>query len=125
MATKKSGFFDSEARTYADIARTLFIPPKDGYTDVFARHPYVYLTEAADDVCYRVIDLEDAHRLHIVSLEKFMSLFLPFFEKENDYNGIDYVNKKLSNINDDNQKVQFIRAKWIGLMVQKLSGAFM
>ena len=85
----------------------------------------MYLTEAADDVCYRVIDLEDAHRLRIVSLERFMNLFLPFFETEKEYNGIDYVKKKLSNINDDNQKVQFIRAKWIGLMVEKLSHAFL
>ncbi len=34
-------------------------------------NPFVYLTEAADDICYRVIDLEDAHRLHIISLETF------------------------------------------------------
>jgi dGTPase len=54
-----------------------------------------------------------------------MSLFLPFFETEKGYNGIDYVMKKLNNINDDNQKVQFIRAKWIGLMVEKLSRIFL
>ena len=124
MATKKSGFFDSEMTTYKEIASNLSIPAKEGYSKVYARHPFVYLTEAADDICYRVIDLEDAHRLHILSIEKFMSLFLPFFEREEGYNGIDYVNKKLSGINDDNQKVQFIRAKWIGLMVQKLSKLF-
>ncbi|MEI8278216.1 MAG: deoxyguanosinetriphosphate triphosphohydrolase [Bacteroidota bacterium] len=124
ISTKKSGFFDSEISTYEDIATTMGIPKKEGYRHVYARHPFVYLTEAADDICYRVIDLEDAHRLHIVSLDQIRALFMPFFEKENDYNSLSYVEKKLNNINDDNQKVQFIRAKWIGLMIEKLSRIF-
>lgn len=126
ISTKKSGFFDSELNIFEAIANTLGIPKKDGYEQVYARHPFVYLTEAADDICYRVIDLEDAHRLHIVSLEKIKELFYPFFEQEdNPYNRVDYVEKKVDGLNDDNQKVQFIRAKWIGLMVTKLSNAFM
>ncbi len=125
IATKKSGFFDSEANTYKEIADTLGIPKRDGFRQVYTRHPFVYLTEAADDICYRIIDMEDAHRLHIVSYEKLCNLFLPFFEQETGYNGIDYVHKKLGNISDDNQKVQFIRAKWIGLMVGKLTQAFL
>ncbi len=125
VATKKSGFFDSEMSTYDEIATTLGIPRKEGFAHVYARHPFVYLTEAADDICYRVIDLEDAHRLHIVSLEKIKALFLPFFDGGTEYNALSYVEKKLANINDDNQKVQFIRAKWIGLMIEKLSGIFM
>ncbi|RYD56821.1 MAG: deoxyguanosinetriphosphate triphosphohydrolase [Sphingobacteriales bacterium] len=125
IATKKSGFFDSELGIYRDIAATMDIPKKDGYNDVYARHPFVFLTEAADDICYRVIDLEDAHRLHIVSFDKIKELFYPFFAKESGYNGLEYVERKIANINDDNQKVQFIRAKWIGLMVEKLSKVFL
>ena len=86
----------------------------------------MYLTEAADDICYRVIDLEDAHRLHIISLETFMDMFLPFFENETEvYKTRAYIEKKLANINDDNQKVQYIRARWIGLMIDKMSDIFM
>ncbi len=125
IATKKSGFFDSEIATFEKMATSLGIPKKEGYKMVYVRHPFVYLTEAADDICYRVIDLEDAHRLKIVSLETFMDLFLPFFDEEEGYNSKDYVLKTLNNINDDNQKVQFIRARWIGLMVHKLSEIFM
>ena len=125
IATKKSGFFDSELSTYEEIAATLGIPKKEGYEHVYARHPFVYLVEAADDICYRVIDLEDAHRLKIVSLDKIRELFLPFFEGEADYNALSYIERKLANINDDNQKVQYIRARWIGLMIEKLSGIFM
>lgn len=124
IATKKSGFFDSELATYQHIANTLQIPGKEGYTYVYARHPFVYLTEAADDICYRVIDLEDAHRLQIISLGTFMDMFLPFFENEKDYNSLAYIEKKIANINDDNQKVQYIRARWIGLMIEKISAIF-
>jgi dGTPase len=125
IARKKSGFFDSEKNVYGKIATQLGIPKIAGYDSVYARHPFVYLTEAADDICYRVIDLEDAHRLHIVSLEKFMELFLPFFDRETEFNSRNYLQKKLDAIQDDNQKVQYIRARWIGLMVGKLSAIFM
>lgn len=125
IATKKSGWFDSEINTYADIADQLEIPAHPQFEGVYARHPFVYLTEAADDICYRVIDMEDAHRLHIVSYEKIRELFLPFFEDEKEYNSISYIEQKLNKINDDNQKVQYIRARWIGLMIDRLSTAFL
>ncbi|HXS37464.1 MAG TPA: deoxyguanosinetriphosphate triphosphohydrolase [Flavipsychrobacter sp.] len=124
IATKKSGFFNSEIETFANIAKALEIPKKDGYENVYARHPFVYLTEAADDICYRIIDMEDAHRLQIVSLDQIKELFLPFFANDTGYNALAYVEKKLNDINDDNQKVQYIRARWIGLMIEKLSNIF-
>lgn len=126
IATKKSGFFDTEQHIYSTIAATLGIPTQPGYTNVYARHPFVYLVEAADDICYRVIDLEDAHRLHIITTQTFMDMFLPFFDHEpTGYNSRSYVDKKLAAITDDNQKVQYIRAKWIGLMTSKLAHIFM
>jgi dGTPase len=126
ISTKKSGFFNSEIATYTGIADALQIPKKHSFEHVYARHPFVYLTEAADDICYRVIDLEDAHRLHILSLEKFMEMFLPFFENDtNPYSTRGYIEGKLAKINDDNQKVQYVRARWIGLMIEKLADIFM
>src|SRR6201996_424815 len=85
LVTKKSGYFDSEVETYKAIARELGIPQKGGDRNVFARHPYVYIVEAADDICYRVIDFEDAHRLNIISIERIGELFLSFFENETGY----------------------------------------
>ena len=123
ISFKKSGFFDTEIKTYANIAQTLGIPQID--ENVFARHPFVYLVEAADDICYRVIDLEDAHRLGIISLDTFKSLLLPFFENTEEYNGRDKIEEKLFRINDPNQQAQFIRANWIGLMIGKMAELFM
>jgi dGTPase len=124
IATRKSGFFDSEQATYQAIAEALQIARQPGFENVYARHPFVFLVEAADDICYRVIDLEDAHRLGIVALRTIEDLFLPFFSDVVGYNSADYVRRKLGEINDDNQKVQFIRAKWIGLMVGRLTEVF-
>lgn len=125
IATKKSGFFDSEVATYQQIAVSFNIPEHPNFTGVYARHPFVYLTEAADDICYRVMDLEDAHRLNLINLSTFQELFLPFFERETGYNHVDTIHEKLVKIKDDNQKVQYIRARWIGLMISKLSQAFL
>jgi dGTPase len=54
-----------------------------------------------------------------------MDMFLPFFDNGKDYNSRAYLEQKLSRINDDNQKVQYIRARWIGLMIGKLATLFM
>ncbi|MBS1645209.1 MAG: dNTP triphosphohydrolase [Bacteroidetes bacterium] len=125
IATKKSGFFDSEKEEFRTMAATLGMLTLPGYESVFARHPFVYLVEAADDICYRVIDLEDAHRLGICTLQKFKELFLPFFEQESGYDSLAQLEATLSRIRDENQQVQYIRARWIGLMVAKLKDCFL
>jgi dGTPase len=125
LYTKKSGFFASESATYSTIAEALGIPRLQPDAQVYARHPFVYLVEAADDICYRVIDFEDAHRLRIVPLEKLMDLFLAFFEQEQGYDAVENVRRRCHEIVDDNQKVQFLRAKLINLLVQRVTAIFM
>jgi dGTPase len=125
LATKKSGFFDSEIGTYRQIATALGIPEADPARNVFARHPYVYLVEAADDICYRIIDFEDAHRLNIISIDTIRELFLSFFDEETGYDARDRVEKIFLDINDDNQKVQFLRAKLINLLILRVRDIFM
>jgi dGTPase len=125
LVTKKSGFFDSEIGTYAAIAGALGIPRLSPERNVFARHPFVYLVEAADDICYRIIDFEDAHRLHIISIDTLRELFLSFFDYEQGYDARDRVEKVLRDINDDNQKVQFLRAKLINLLIFRVRDIFM
>jgi dGTPase len=125
LATKKSGFFDSETETYQAIAAELGIPRLDPDKHMYARHPFVYLVEAADDICYRVIDFEDAHRLNIISIDTIKDLFLSFFDHEEGYDARDRVEKVFHEINDDNQKVQFLRAKLINLLIHRVRDVFM
>jgi dGTPase len=125
LATKKSGYFDSEIGTYQAIAAELGIPRLDPDKHIYARHPFVYLVEAADDICYRIIDFEDAHRLNIISIDTIKELFLSFFDNEEGYDARDKVEKVFHDINDDNQKVQFLRAKLINLLIYRVRDIFM
>ncbi len=124
IGTKKSGFFDSEIETYRKVATELDITVLDDETNTFARHPFVYLMEAADDICYRIIDLEDAHRLRILTVQQVMDLLLPFWK--NDEKTYNYLkNNKLPRIIDNNEKLSFLRAMLINLLTQKCTEIFM
>ena len=125
LVTKKSGFFDSEIETYKHIAKELGIPRLDASKNIFARHPFVYLVEAADDICYRIIDFEDAHRLNIISIDTIKELFLQFFNNETGYDARERVEQIFNDINDHNQRVQFLRAKLINLLINRVTNVFM
>lgn len=125
LVTKKSGFFDSEWNTYQEIAEQLEIPALDDSRSVYARHPFVFLVEAADDICYRVIDFEDAHRLNIISIEKIKELFLAFFDEGEGYDARAAVEQTLDKIKDANQKVQYLRARVINFLIQRVQEVFM
>ena len=80
----------------------------------YARHTWVYLVEAADDICYEIMDLEDAHKLKILSYEETAELLLSFFD--------DATREKIQQriidegLTDDNEKVVYMRACAIGLL---------
>lgn len=122
VATKKSGFFDSEISYYQQIAERLEIHKIDEPKQIYARHPFVFLVEAADDICYRIIDLEDAHRLHIISTQEALALLLPFFEGEEVYG---YLQKKIPEIEDNQQKLSLLRAMLINQLTNKCADVFM
>lgn len=122
ISTKKSGFFDAEISYYEDIVSELGISTIDGLTNTYARHPYVFLVEAADDICYRIIDLEDAFRLNIISIEQAKALLLPLFEGEPEEN---YIHRKIEEIDDEKQQLSLLRAMLINLLTKKCTEVFM
>lgn len=117
---KKYGYFDSEKNTYLSIARQLGIIQEQQNPMVFVRHPLVYLVEAADDICYNIIDLEDAHRLNILSHETVRDLMLALFEgkerKEIEHN--------LDGIDDENDRIAYLRGKSIHTLIMACSKVF-
>ncbi len=112
----KFGFFCSERENYQKIADELGISciSKPGEPLRYVRHPLVYLVEAADDICYEIMDLEDAHKLKILSYEEIAHLLLDFFD-ETEQNRI---LKRIEDegLTDDNEKVVYLRARVIGLL---------
>ena len=85
LAGKKAkfGFFASETEDYRKIADELGIPYtfEDGALHA-VRHPFVYLVEAADDICYEIMDIEDAFKLRLLSNEETQTLLLNFFDEK-------------------------------------------
>ena len=73
---QKFGFFDSEKADFNKIAAELGIPRLPGNPDRYARHPLVYLVEAADDICYALIDLEDGLEMELLEYAEVESLLL-------------------------------------------------
>lgn len=78
----KFGFFCSETETFRRIADELGLVclSREEEPLRYVRHPLVYLVEAADDICYQVMDMEDAHKLKLVSTEEVRQLFLVFLK---------------------------------------------
>jgi len=115
--TKKYGFFQAEKQTFINIAEELGLEKVADEPLVYKRHPLVYLVEAADDICYNIIDLEDAHRLNILSYEEVEALLAPLSYSEN-------LPKRLAEIEDKDAKVGFLRARAISAMVRACSDVF-
>ncbi len=117
---KKYGFFRQEEATYRQLAHALSIPEiGDG---VFARHPLVYLVEAADDVCYQFMDIEDAHKLKILSTAETQQLFLNFFE--GNLSEIDKMKSVCNDVSDVNEQIAYLRARVITLLVRQVTEIF-
>lgn len=114
----KFGFFESEEPLYRRIAAELGIPELE--PGRFARHPLVYLMEAADDICYQIMDIEDAHRLTILSLDEVASLFLGFFGEEDAAR----MRRGMGHLDDPNEKVGYLRSNVIGALVGDCARVF-
>lgn len=114
----KFGYFESEEPVWRAIACELGIP--ELRPGLFARHPLVYIMEAADDICYQIMDLEDAHKLKIVSHEEVASLFLSFF----DTSRADQMRKTMMRLDDPNERVAYLRSNVIGALVEDCARVF-
>ena len=120
----KFGFFHSEKDIYRKIADELGINclSEPGEPLKFARHPLVYLVEAADDICYEIMDLEDAHKLKILTFDETLQLMLNFFGDEAQQHILQRISDE--GLTDDNEKVVYLRACVIGLLEKECARAF-
>ncbi|AKK75052.1 deoxyguanosinetriphosphate triphosphohydrolase [Chryseobacterium gallinarum] len=114
---KKFGFFQNEKDIFLEIAQGTQLIAENEEPYIFKRHPFVWLVEAADDICYNIIDMEDAHRLGIVSTSDCENLFFELVKSES--NDIDRVKNKLASISNENEKISYLRAKAINALINK------
>ena len=113
---KKYGHFQSEKVRFQHVATELGLIAKDA-TGFYHRHPLAFLVEAADDLCYRIIDFEDGLKLGLIAPETGLPLLKRML---NDPTG------RLSSVqwHDWREELGYIRARLIGKLVAELAVLF-
>lgn len=105
---RKFGFFRDEQEIYRRIAKELGIiqleSPENSFR--YVRYPLAYLVEAADDICYQIMDIEDAHKLKILTTAETQNLLLGFFCAEEQQN----IKERMSILADVNEQVVYLRS---------------
>ncbi|MDE6490537.1 MAG: dNTP triphosphohydrolase, partial [Muribaculaceae bacterium] len=122
VKANKFGFFTSEKESFARVADELGLlaQPGPGGEMRYCRHPLVYIVEAADDICYEVMDFEDAHKLKILSADEVMSHLLAFFDDERQL----HMRQIMDGVADPNEKIGYLRSCVIGTLVHRCAEAF-
>ena len=113
---QKFGFFLSEQEDYERIANELGITrlSEEGEPVRYARHPLVYLVEAADDICYQMMDIEDAHKLKILTSQETKELYSHFFTEER----LKRIHKICQLVTDTNEQIAYLRSSAIGVLTK-------
>lgn len=79
VSKKKTGFFKEEEECFLSVANKLgLLQLTDSTPYHFSRHPLAFIMEAADNICYQIIDLEDAHKLGLIEEDEVLDLLKPF-----------------------------------------------
>ena len=122
----KYGFFQAEKEVALRVAQELNMIPESTAPLIYKRHPFVYLVEAADDICYKIIDMEDAHRLKIISTEKVSGAFLDVIRSINrSEENADKIYKNFKSIEDTNESIAYLRAKAINVITLQAADVFL
>lgn len=118
----KFGFFLSEITDYQKIANELGIVRLSGPGKPlrYARYPLVYLVEAADDICYQMMDIEDAHKLKLLTHEETKNLYLRFFDEKRQKR----MDEICQIVTDVNEQIAYLRSCVIGALIKECTRVF-
>lgn len=113
---KKFGFFQSEKEYFKRIADRVELNKLSNNDYFWSRHPLAFLVEGADDICYRIMDLEDGFRLGFVSFKETEELLLPIINSKLPDNYSD---------RDEIDRIGFLRAKAINNLIKEIAEIFL
>lgn len=123
---KKYGFFQADKAAFSNVAEQTNMIPDGNAPLSWKRHPFVFLVEAADDICYRIIDWEDAHRIGILDAHTASTHLINLLETAPDATaqmpGIKRTMDELKN--DPREQLAYLRAKCINYLVVTCAKAF-
>ena len=118
----KFGFFTSETDDYLKIVEELGIKrlSAEGETPRYARHPLVFLVEAADDICYQMMDIEDAYKLKLLTPRETKELYM-LFMNDKQKSRVDDVCRLVADVNE---QIAYLRATIIGILIRECTRVF-
>jgi dGTPase len=117
-STKKFGFFQSERELFAEVATRCGLLRRSPLHAWWARHPLAFLVEAADDICYRLVDFEDGFRLGFLEYEEVRNRFLAVI-------GDPTLRERAEVMREKKERIEFLRALAIGTAVQQTAEFFL
>lgn len=112
--TKKVGFFDSERAYFSEIAEGLGLVRRAAGADCWSRHPLAFLVEAADDICYAIIDIEDGYGLGELAFSEARDVLAPMAGDD----------PRVTSDMDERDQIAKYRAVAIGELVTAASKSF-
>ena len=123
---KKYNVFYSEIPAFKEVVEECGIPRLEENHLVYARHPLSYMMEAADDICYLVLDMEDAHKRGIIGTDAIERCFLSFFNPDipKDKEVFKHKDEVYHDVTDTNERMAFLRATLINKLVNCASDIF-
>lgn len=111
IADKKYGFFQSDVAFFKEVAEELgMIPNKTGEDVGYERHPLAFLVEAADDICYTIIDFEDGINLGLVSEDYALEYLIKLVKDTIDA-------AKYQSLTTKEDRISYLRALAIGNLI--------
>lgn len=116
ISGKKFGFMQSEAYWFAEVANELGLVQKAGSAAAWHRHPLAFLVEAADDICYHVMDIEDGYKAGCISYDEIAGLHKPWLKQASLQRGLA--------IEDKERRVEYFRANTVNAMILAAVKAF-
>ena len=117
IADKKYGIFQSEKESFLDVAGDLGLKRTKSADISYSRHPLAFLVEAADDICYTIIDFEDGINLGLVQEEFALEYLINLVR--------DTINiKKYNSLTNTNDRVSYLRALTINSLINEAADIF-
>ncbi len=118
IADKKYGFFQEEKASFLNIATELGLERRSKKDLSFSRHPLAFLVEAADDICYTIIDFEDGINLGLIQEEFALEYLINLVR--------DTINtKKYHQLQNTKDRISYLRALAINTLINEVVLLFM
>mgnify|MGYP003677046738 FL=1 len=118
IVDKKYGFFQSEKEEFLDVVQDLGMLQKSTEAISYFRHPLAYLVEAADDICYTIIDFEDGINLGLIDEEFALEYMIKLVKDTIDI-------KKYHSLQHKTDRISYLRALAIGVLINEAVDIFL